>query len=127
MRIEKKIATHLTKCYSLARLSYRGQDCYLVASEKRFPCLVLDRDGTVLETVWEEPGGVMTLEPLKDGEGSFLATTGSTPPTIRPRPALSWPGGRKPAGRWIPFVPSPLYIGLGSWSGTASAMWPPRR
>lgn len=74
MRIEKKIATHLTKCYSLARVSYHGQDCYLVASEKQFPCLVLDREGTVLETVWEEPGGVMTLEPLKDGEGSFLAT-----------------------------------------------------
>lgn len=70
MQIEKKIATHLTKCYSLAKLP--GQERYLVASEKSFPCLVLDREGEVLETVWSEPGGVMTLEPLADG--SFLAT-----------------------------------------------------
>lgn len=74
MQVEKKIATHLTKCYSLAQMEYQGQTRYLVASEKQHPCYVLSQEGAVLETVWEGPGGVMTLEPLPGGDGSFLAT-----------------------------------------------------
>lgn len=72
MRIEKKVVTNLTKCYSLAELDYRGEKAYLVASEKQFPCLVISRDGRVLDKVWDGPGGVMTMEPLPGGE--FLAT-----------------------------------------------------
>lgn len=74
MRIEKRIATYLTKCYSLAEIVYQGETRYLVASEKQYECYVLDRQGEVLETVWDGPGGVMTIEPLKDGNGAFLAT-----------------------------------------------------
>lgn len=69
MQIEKKVVTNLTKCYSLAELS---EQLYLVASEKQFPCLVISRDGEVLDKVWDGPGGVMTMEPLTDS--SFLAT-----------------------------------------------------
>ncbi|MBR5485061.1 MAG: hypothetical protein IKV41_00950 [Oscillospiraceae bacterium] len=72
MQIEKKVITNLTKCYSLAELDYCGQKAYLVASEKQFPCLVISRDGQILDKVWDEPGGVMTMEPLPNG--SFLAT-----------------------------------------------------
>lgn len=72
MQIEKKIVTNLTKCYSLAEINYRGETAYLVASEKQFPCLVVSRDGTILDQVWDGPGGVMTMEPLPDG--TFLAT-----------------------------------------------------
>ncbi len=74
IRIEKKIITQLERCYSLAKLTCRGERKYLVASEKRFPCLLLGQDGTVEDTVWQEPGGVMTLEPLNDGSLTFLAT-----------------------------------------------------
>ena len=63
MQIEKKVVTNLTKCYSLAELS---EQLYLVASEKQFPCLVISRDGEVLDKVWDGPGGVMTMEPLTD-------------------------------------------------------------
>lgn len=72
MQIEKKIVTNLTKCYSLAEIDCRGEKVYLVASEKQFPCLVISRDGQVLDKVWDGPGGVMTMEPLPSG--SFLAT-----------------------------------------------------
>ena len=72
MQIEKKVVTKLTKCYSLAELDFRGEKAYLVASEKSFPCLVIGRNGQILDKVWDEPGGVMTMEPLPDG--SFLAT-----------------------------------------------------
>lgn len=72
MQIEKKFVTNLTKCYSLAEIDYRGEKAYLVASEKQFPCLVISKDGQVLDKVWDGPGGVMTMEPLPDG--AFLAT-----------------------------------------------------
>ena len=42
------------------------------STEALAPAEALYREGEVLETVWSEPGGVMTLEPLADG--SFLAT-----------------------------------------------------
>ena len=45
-----------------------------MASEKQYPCLLMNKQGTILETVWEGPGGVMTMEPLNDGTGAFLAT-----------------------------------------------------
>lgn len=73
MQIEKKVVVNLTKCYSLAELNYRGEDAYLVASEKQFPCLVISRDGQILDKVWDGPGGVMTMEPLPNG--TFLATS----------------------------------------------------
>ena len=72
MQIEKKIVTNLTKCYSLAELEHQGQKAYLVASEKQYPCLVISRDGQILDKVWDGPGGVMTMEPLPNG--TFLAT-----------------------------------------------------
>lgn len=72
MQIEKKFVTNLTKCYSLAELNYRGETAWLVASEKSYPCLVISRDGQILDKVWDGPGGVMTMEPLPGG--SFLAT-----------------------------------------------------
>ena len=72
MQIEKKVVTNLTKCYSLAEIAYRKETAYLVASEKQFPCLVISRDGRVLDKVWDGPGGVMTMEPLS--AGTFLAT-----------------------------------------------------
>lgn len=74
MIVEKKVVTNLTKCYSLAQLTYQGQDAYLVASEKQFPCLVISREGEILDKVWDGPGGVMTMEPLPGQEGVFLAT-----------------------------------------------------
>lgn len=72
MQIDKKVVTHLTKCYSLAEIPYQGETAYLVASEKQHPCLVISRDGRVLDKVWDGPGGVMTMEPLPNG--TFLAT-----------------------------------------------------
>jgi len=72
--IEKKVVTSLNKCYSLAEVIRNGEPQYLVASEKEYACLLLSRQGEVLDTVWEGPGGVMTMEPLKGANGAFLAT-----------------------------------------------------
>lgn len=74
MKVEKKVISNLNKCYSLSPLEYKGQKCFLVAAEKHDPCYLFAEDGTKLETVWTEPGGVMTMVPVPNGNGAFLAT-----------------------------------------------------
>ena len=74
MNIEKKVISNLNKCYAMSELTYKGEHCFLVAAEKHDPCYLFAEDGTQLETVWQEPGGVMTMTPVPGGNGAFLAT-----------------------------------------------------
>ena len=74
MKATKKVICRLNKCYSLAPLNYKGQNCFLVAAEKQDPCYLFSEQGEKLETVWEGPGGVMTMQQLPGSDGAFLAT-----------------------------------------------------
>lgn len=74
MNVEKKVIASLNKCYSISPLQYQGKSCLLVAAEKHDPCYLFDEAGNRLETVWTEPGGVMTMTPVPNGNGAFLAT-----------------------------------------------------
>ena len=74
MKVEKKVISNLNKCYSISELTYKGEHHFLVAAEKKDPCYLFAEDGTRLETVWTEPGGVMTMTPVPGADGQFLAT-----------------------------------------------------
>lgn len=74
MKVEKKVLASLNKCYALSELTYKGEHCFLVAAEKSDPCYLFAEDGTKLETIWEGPGGVMTMTPVPGADGQFLAT-----------------------------------------------------
>lgn len=74
MKITKKVISNLTKCYAMSELNYQGEHCFLVAAEKHDPCYLFNEAGEQLETVWTEPGGVMTMTPVPNGNGTFLAT-----------------------------------------------------
>ena len=72
MKFEKKVISDLNKCYAISDLTFQGEHCFLVAAEKDDPCYLFSEDGTKLETVWEKPGGVMTMTPVPELTDSSL-------------------------------------------------------
>ncbi len=72
--MNKKVLANLEKCYCVAPLKYKGEDCILVAAEKQDRCILFDADGNEKETVWEGPGGVMSMVQVPGSDGQFLAT-----------------------------------------------------
>lgn len=74
MKVNKFKTHELEKCYSICPLTYHGTEHMLVAAEKVNKCLLFDLDGNLEETVWEEPGGVMTMVQVPGSDGEFLAT-----------------------------------------------------
>lgn len=74
MRVEKRAIAELTLCYCVAQIQYRGEPHFLVASEKEHECLLFDEHGRLADTVWEGPGGTMSIVPLPGLDGTFLAT-----------------------------------------------------
>ncbi len=74
MKVEKKVISNLNKCYAMAELVDGGEHKFLVAAEKYDPCYLFAEDGTCLETVWTQPGGVMTMAQVPGVDGQFLAT-----------------------------------------------------
>lgn len=74
MNVTKKIVGELEKCYSMAMLTYKDKEHFLVAAEKVNQCRLYDTMGNFEEVIWEEPGGVMTMVQVPETDGQFLAT-----------------------------------------------------
>ncbi len=74
MEIEKKRIGKIPKCYAVAPLFYKGEEHFLVAAERKGRCALYDLDGNDKDTVWTEPGGVMTMLQIPGTDGQFLAT-----------------------------------------------------
>ncbi len=74
MKYEKRVIGSLEKCYSVCRIEVDGTDHLLVAAEKQNACLMFSSSGDYEQTVWEGPGGVMTMTPVPGRQGQFLAT-----------------------------------------------------
>ena len=74
MEITKINTYPLEKCYCVAPLTWQGRQRLLVAAEKVNKCLLFDLDGNLLDTVWDGPGGTMSMVQVPGGDGCFLAT-----------------------------------------------------
>ena len=74
MHVTKKVISNLNKCYAMSEVTVEGKRCFVVAAEKHDPCYLFSEEGELLEKVWDEPGGVMTMAPVPGADGQFLAT-----------------------------------------------------
>lgn len=74
MRVEKKVIANLPKCYAITLLEVAGERSFLVATEKEGDCQRFTLEGDYIETIWSQPGGVMTMKQLPGSNGAFLST-----------------------------------------------------
>lgn len=74
MRIEKRKLGSLEKCYAVSLFRDGGRNHLLAASEKVNQCRMYGMDGAQESVVWDGPGGTMSLVPMRDQEGRFLAS-----------------------------------------------------
>jgi hypothetical protein len=74
MNIEKRFLTSLNRCYSANHIVVDGETRILVATEGEGPCLAwTGPDYQSSHTVWDGPGGTMSIVPIAGGNGEFLA------------------------------------------------------
>jgi hypothetical protein len=74
MNIEKRFLTMMNRCYSANCIEVDGQARILLATEGEGPCLAwTGADFNSSHTVWEGPGGTMSMVPIPGTNGEFLA------------------------------------------------------
>lgn len=74
MNVEKKSIAELNLCYAIGQIKSGNQRSFVVATEKEGECQRFDLDGNYLETIWTQPGGVMTMLQVPNSNGAFLST-----------------------------------------------------
>ncbi|WRS27947.1 hypothetical protein U6B65_02115 [Oscillospiraceae bacterium MB08-C2-2] len=74
MKFTKLELAALEGCYSVAEASINHKTHVLFASESDDKCLAIDVDKlSSPKTVWEHPGGTMSMVPIPGKDGEFLA------------------------------------------------------
>lgn len=74
MTIEKKFLTDLPRCYATACIGIGGVPTVLVATEGEGAAYAFDGpDFGTRRTVWDAPGGTMSMVPIPGRDGEFLA------------------------------------------------------
>lgn len=74
VKITKEVLGYLDSCYACAGIEIDGKGKFLVASEERQSCLMIDEETGVISTVWKDIGGTMSIVPLPGRNGEFLAS-----------------------------------------------------
>lgn len=72
--VRKKKIAELAKCYCIAGFHDAAGEHILVASEKDYPCHMFSLSGELEETLWEAPGGVMSMVQVPGVQDCLLAT-----------------------------------------------------
>ena len=74
MKVTKKVLDHLTKCYCIANITYNNEHHIVVAAEKQDQCYIYNHNLERKGIIWESVGGTMSIAPLENTNGEFLAT-----------------------------------------------------
>lgn len=74
MKFQKKVLAELERCYSASAFEIRGEQNLICASEGKQPCYRFrGEDFSIRETIWEEPGGTMSIVAIPGKKDAFLA------------------------------------------------------
>jgi len=74
MKIEKHFLTEMNRCYSANSIVVDGQTRIMLATEGEGPCLAWSGPAyDTAHTVWDGPGGTMSIVPIPGTNGEFLA------------------------------------------------------
>ena len=73
MKARKTVIAQLEKCYALGTFRYDGVDHVVASAERKNPCYTFDLEGKLCDTVWDAPGGVMTVTQVP-GQPILMAT-----------------------------------------------------
>lgn len=79
MKMIKQHLGWLPKCYAVTDLLVDGKRKYLFATDDSGPCIAVDSETGESENVWAGPGGTMSLVPLPNTNGEFLASQNFMP------------------------------------------------
>ena len=74
LSVTKKVLANIEKCYAVCPITIRETQGFLIATEKAGGCFFFDLKGELVEQIWSEPGGVMSLVPVPGHPGQFLST-----------------------------------------------------
>ena len=78
MKIEKQFLAEMNRCYSANSIVVDGQTRIMLATEGEGPCLAwAGPDYKASHTVWDGPGGTMSIAPIPGTNGEFLAVQGA--------------------------------------------------
>lgn len=74
MRFEKKSLCELNRCYATTYVEIKGEPTVLLATEGEGACMAFTgADFDQARTVWDGPGGTMSMVPIPGKNGEFLA------------------------------------------------------
>jgi hypothetical protein len=74
MQFEKQFLIEMNRCYSANSITVDGETRILLATEGEGPCLAwTGPDYRSSHTVWDGPGGTMSIVPIPGTNGEFLA------------------------------------------------------
>lgn len=73
MNIQKQVLACLAEVYAVCAIDFSGKACFLAATESHGQCLLFTPPEWSSSEVWSKPGGTMSLVPLPQNPGMFLA------------------------------------------------------
>jgi hypothetical protein len=90
MKIEKKVLTSMNRCYAVGITTVNNKQKLLFATEGEGPCYTYSLPEFKQGTVWEGPGGTMSVVPIPGKNGDFLAVQNFFPTFQSEKATIVW-------------------------------------
>lgn len=99
MNFERKTLAELSRCYAVSDITLHNSSKLLFATEGHGACLMFDAATLAQSLVWDAPGGTMSIIPVPDTDGEFLAVQRFFPTFDSAQATIVW-AKPLPDGGW---------------------------